>query len=57
MRKGDISNELPKRVIVTTDTFLDIEIAVKKVLKVFPVSTKDTKINRSLLSRLYMFTQ
>ena len=57
MRKGDISNELPKRVIVTADTFLDLEITVKKVLKFFPVATKDMKINRTLLSRLYMFSQ
>ena len=57
MRKGDISNELPKRVIVIADTFLDIEVTVKKVLKFFPVATKDMKINRTLLSRLYMFAQ
>ena len=57
MRKGDISNELPKRVIVTADTFLDLEVTVKKVLKFFPVATKDMKINRSLLSRLYMYYQ
>ena len=57
MRKGDISNDLPKRIIVTADTFLDYDIKVVKKLKVFPVTTKDIKYNRSLLSRLYVFAQ
>ena len=57
MRKGDISNDLPKRIIVTADTFLDYDIKVVKKLKVFPITTKDIKYNRSLLSRLYVFAQ
>ena len=36
MLKGDISNELPKRVIVVMETFMDVEVTVKKRLKVFP---------------------
>jgi hypothetical protein len=55
--KGDISNELPKRVIVVIDTFLDVEITVKKRLKVFPVANKKTKFNRTVLSQLYNFAQ
>lgn len=56
MLKGDISNDLPKRILVTTDTFLTAEVTVKKRLKVFPVPTVDRKINRSFLSWLYLYT-
>ena len=57
MLKGDISNDLPKRVIVIADTFLDYDIKVSKKLKIFPVTSKETKYNRALLSRLYLFAQ
>ena len=57
MYKGDISNDLPKRIIVTTDTFFDYDITVKKVLKVIPVASKEAKLNRTLLSRLYVYSQ
>ena len=57
MLKGDISNELPKRVIVIIETFVDIEITVKKRLKVIPVADKKTRFNRTVLSQLYNFSQ
>lgn len=56
MRKGDISNDLPARILVTTDTFLTVEVTVKKKLKVFPVPKIDKKINRQFLSWLYLYT-
>lgn len=55
MLKGDISNDLPRRILVTTDTFLTAEVTVKKRLKVFPVPTVDRKLNRTFLSWLYMY--
>lgn len=57
MLKGDISNDLPKRVIVVVDTFLDVEIKIKKQLKIIPVKQKIELFNRSTLSRLYVFSQ
>jgi hypothetical protein len=57
MLKGDISNELPKRVIVVIDTFLDVEVSVKKQFKVIPVTKRTETFNRSILSRLYVFSQ
>jgi hypothetical protein len=57
MRKGDISNDLPKRIVVIADTFLDYDIKISKKFKVFPVTSKDIKYNRALLSRLYVFAQ
>lgn len=56
MRKGDISNELPKRVLVVDDTFLEKEVKVSKKFKVIPVAKVDKKIKRELLSFLYLFT-
>ena len=57
MRKGDISNDLPKRIVVIADTFLDYNVKISKKFKIFPVSSKETKYNRSILSRLYVFAQ
>ena len=57
MRKGDISNDLPKRIVVIADTFLDYDVKISKKFKVFPVSSKEVKYNRSILSRLYVFAQ
>lgn len=56
MRKGDISNELTKRVIVTTDVFLKVDVSVKKKYKIFSTVEKNKTIRRDILSRLYLFT-
>jgi len=56
MLKGDISNELPKRILVTTDVFLNVELTIKKHFKVFPVPKVDRQLRRDILSRLYMVT-
>jgi hypothetical protein len=56
MRKGDISNELPKRILVATDVFLIVELTVKKRFKVVPVPQVDKKIRREILSYLYLYT-
>ena len=56
MRHGDISNELTPRILVVSDTFLEVEIQVKRRLKVFPVPKVDRVIKRELLSFLYIYT-
>lgn len=56
MRNGDISNELPKRIIVVLDVFLLTELTVKKRFKVLRVPQVDKKIKRDLLSYLYLVT-
>lgn len=56
MQNGDISNELPVRIIVTTDVFLQTELKIQKKLKVFKVPKVEQSINRQMLSRLYIYT-
>lgn len=56
MKNGDISNELPKRILVVSDIFLSTELTVQKKLKIFPVPKIDRKIRRDILSYLYLYT-
>ena len=56
MKHGDISNELPKRLLVTTDIFLTLEIKKGKKFKIIPTVKIDKKIDRAILSWLYLYT-
>jgi len=56
MRNGDISNELPKRVLVVSDVFLMVELNVKKKYKLIPFVQVEKKIRRDILSSLYLYT-
>jgi hypothetical protein len=56
LKNGDISNELPRRIIVVSDIFLTVELKVEKKLKFFPVPKVDKKIRREILSFLYLYT-
>lgn len=56
MQKGDISNELPKRMLVTTDIIMDVEINIKKKLLIIPTVKIEKKFKRDALSYLYIFT-
>ncbi len=56
MKNGDISNELPKRILVTTDIIMDVEMTVKRKLLVIPSVKINKKFRRDALSYLYIFT-
>lgn len=56
MLNGDISNELPKRMLVTTDIIMDVEINIKKKLLIIPTVKVEKKFRRDALSYLYVFT-
>jgi len=54
MQGNDISNALPKRMIVTADVIVDVYEENKKVLGFVPVKKKRKEYNRLVLSHLYM---
>ena len=56
MQGGDISNAMPKRMLVTSDVITDEYEDTKKVLGFVPVKTKKSEYNRLVLSHLYMVT-
>jgi hypothetical protein len=56
MRNGDISNAMPKRILVTSDVITDEYDSTKKVLGFVPVKSKKLEYNRLVLSHLYMVT-
>ena len=56
MKHWDISNELPKRMLVTTDVIMDVEISVKKKLLIIPTVKVNKKFRRDVLSYLYIYT-
>lgn len=56
MRNGDISNELPQRVLVVMDVFMTVAVTVKKRFKVIPVPSVEKSLRREILSALYLFT-
>jgi len=58
MYKGDISNEIPMRVLVTTDLFIDTQISDVKEKKLFKTKiTRKThaQVRADLLSRLWLY--
>ena len=56
MKGGDISNEVPMRVVVTLDCILDRKPAMKKVLGI-PVFKEEVTYNRRALSLFWNFAQ
>lgn len=56
MRYGDISNELPKRILVTTDVILEVEVQMEKKFKFFKVPKVNKKLRREVASYLYLVT-
>ena len=56
MRNGDISNELPKRILVTTDVILDLDVTIEKKFLFLKVPKFNTRLRRQVASNLYLAT-
>jgi hypothetical protein len=56
VKGGDISNEIPLRVVVTLDCILDRAPTIKKVLGI-PVVGEETTYNRQALSTFWRFAE
>lgn len=56
MRGGDISNEVPLRVLVTLDCIIDRKPTFKRVLGI-PVMGEETTYNRQALAHFWRFSE
>lgn len=54
MRNGDISNELPKRILVTTDMVLERFVMTKTKFKFIKIPEVTKKLRREIVSYLYL---
>lgn len=56
MQYGDISNDIPQRIIVTTDVFVMIETEkLPKKYKIFNQSRKKVSFKKEVLSQLFLW--
>ena len=56
MQFGDISNDIPKRVIVTTNVFIMLEYEkLPRKYKVFKQTRKKVSFKKEVLSKLYLW--
>lgn len=56
MRYGDLSNEMPRRLLVHIDLFLIKKPRVEKKFKIIPTIKYDFDYDRLFLNKLYLFT-
>lgn len=56
MYKGDISNSMPKRVLVVDDLVVLKRQKVTKKYKILPVVKTEVEYDRIMLNKLYQFT-
>ena len=54
MYKGDISNDVPKRILIVADVFTQTTAVTTKTKIFFTKTTNIRKFNRGLLSKLYL---
>ena len=56
MRYGDLSNQMPRRLLVHLDLFLIKKPRVEKKFRLFPQVKYDLDYDRLFLNKLYLFT-
>ena len=56
MQGGDLSNEIPKRVVVTLDCVINKELVTTKLLGIIPHVTEEITYDRGMLSRFWNYS-
>lgn len=56
MYKGDISNDMPKRVLVNSDILFIKTATITKKYKFIPVKDEHVQFDRLLLNKFYVYT-
>jgi hypothetical protein len=56
MYKGDISNDMPRRVLVNSDILLIKTLETTKKYKFIPVKYEQVQFDRLLLNKFYVYT-
>ena len=56
MLKGDISNDMPKRVLVVDDLVVLKRQSMEKKFKVIPVMKTEVEYDRIMLNKFYQYT-
>jgi len=56
MQGGDLSNEEPRRAVVTLDCILDREPVIKKVFGLISTSSENVTYNRGMLARFWNYS-
>jgi hypothetical protein len=56
MQGGDLSNEVPRRAVVTIDCFIDRAPVVKKVFGLIPHASEEVTYNYGMLSRFWNYS-
>jgi hypothetical protein len=56
MKNGDLSNEMPRRVLVNLDLIVTRKPRVERKFKLIPVVKEDVSYDRLFLNKLYMYT-
>ena len=57
MQRGDISNEIPRRILITYEAITDEVTVPRKILGITTGDTTERRLNRVTLNRIWRYTE